>query len=267
MNKKLAVIAVAATLSTLLSACGGGGGGNDNAANAATPASNPSTPQTPINSTLTATQYSVFKYGLVDPLGGAGGYTATADTTGTLSLGADGNTTLTVSDPTSFGMSASGYYVLNRVDGGAIMLCDSPAGNVGTNSKSRYLAVATATTTSTVNQATQITNSINLAGQTLYNIEDCSYQNKSGTAEGQNSAPDANTAAMTFDSTGNVTFNNGNPAIPAASLTSDLQGAAIPQTNGSTYLTAYQLGKQYLVVERGTSTSVQGYIGMWITNN
>ncbi|HDR9180338.1 TPA: hypothetical protein QDB06_000862 [Burkholderia vietnamiensis] len=265
MNKKLGI---ALLTSIVLAACGGGGGDGSTASNngSSTPTT-PVTPPTPINSTLTASQYAVYKYGLPDTLGGSGAYTATANTTGTLSLGADGTTTLTVTDPTSFGMSASGYYILNRVSGGVIMLCDNPASTVGTGSKSKYVAVATASSTATVNQATQLTSSVDLAGQTLYNIEDCSYQNKAGTAEGQNSAPDANTSAMTFDSSGNITFNNGNPSITTANATTYLQGGAIPQSNGSTYLTAYKIGNQYLVIERGTSTSVTGYIGMWITNN
>lgn len=276
MKKKTLVVALGAVI--VLAACGGGNGGSDNSSNGSGTTSGGSASTggnggSTTSSSLKPTQYALYKYGTQSSLSGSAGIVSNATANGgTLALDS-GNTDLTVTNANDFSMSASGFYVTNRAQGSAIMLCDSlPSnGTVGTGTKSRYVGAAISTSDGT-NQATQVTNAADLAGQTLYNIEDCSYQSTAGNPQGQNSAPDSSTASMSVDSSGNVTFNNGTPALTAAQFSASLTGSAITSSGGSTYLTAYKIGSgstaKLLIVERGipTDTSKTGYVGMWITN-
>lgn len=280
MQARKGFLAVSFAIMTIaLSACGGGGGSDGNGSNSNTSGSNGSgTGTTPSNgagstaSALTATQYALYKQATQAQLGGSAGQVSSPTANGgTLALDS-GNTVLTITDASSGAMSASGYFIMNRSNGAVIMLCDPLAsgGTVGTNTKSRYAGVATSS--SDGNQGTPINNIANLAGKTLYYAEDCSFQSTSGSAEGQNNAPDANTASMTIDASGNISFNNGTTALTASQATSILSGTANPISGGNVYWNAYQLGSgstaRYVIVERGipSSGTAQGYIGMWITN-
>lgn len=267
-----------AVLALTLSACGGGGGKDGNGANNSnTSGSNGSgsTGTTPSNgagstaSSLTATQYALYKQATQAQLAGSAGQVSSPTANGgTLQLDS-GNTVLTITDASSGAMSASGYFITNRSNGAVIMLCDplASSGTVGTNTKSRYVGVATSS--SDGNQGTPITNVADLAGKKLYYVEDCSFQSMSQSAEGQNNAPDTNTASLTVDSSGNISFNNGTSALTASQATSILSGTANPVSGGNVYWNAYQLKNgQDVIVERGVPSSgtTQGYIGMWIAN-
>lgn len=271
---KTKTLAVILCTSALLAACGGGNG--DGSSSSSTPGTTSGgstntggTGGTTTTSSLKQTQYSLFKYGTQSALGGSAGKVAND---GTLTLDS-GNTVLTITDPNQFSMSATGYYLTNRAQGSILMLCDSlPSnGTVGTGTKSRYVGVALSTTDFS-NQAVQLFSGTDLASQTLYNIEDCSYQNTSGNPEGQNNASDAQTASMTVDSSGNATFNNGTTAIPAAQWNNLLAGTPVTSSNGSTYFTAFKVGTgataKTVIIERGipTDTTKTGYVGMWVTN-
>lgn len=265
-----------AVMAIALSACGGGGSdGNSNNSNPSGSNGTGSNGTTPSNgagstaSSLTATQYALYKQATQAQLtGSAGQVSSPTPNGGTLALDS-GNTVLAITDATSGAMSASGYYILNRGNGAVIMLCDplQSGGTVGTNTKSRYVGVASSA--SDGNQGTPITNVADLAGKKLYYVEDCSFQSTSQSAEGQNNAPDANTASLTVDSSGNISFNNGTSALTASQATSILSGTANPVSGGNVYWNAYQLKNgQDVIVERGvpSSSTAQGYIGMWIAN-
>ncbi|MHA6860391.1 hypothetical protein [Ralstonia pseudosolanacearum] len=258
----------------VLAACGGGGSNGNGSSNGGGTNSGGTTSGgnsggSTTTSSLKPTQYSLYKYAGLSALSGGAGKVAND---GTLTLDS-GNTVLTVTNATDFSMSASGYYITNRASGSIIMLCDSLPNNgtVGTGTKSRYVGVAISTTDFS-NQAVQLYSGTDLAGQTLYNVEDCSYQNTSGNPEGQNNAPTASTSSMTVDASGNATFNNGTTAVSAAQWNNLLAGAPVTTNNGSTYFTAYKVGTgataKTIIIERGipTDTTKQGYVGMWITN-
>ncbi|HEM7839900.1 TPA: hypothetical protein U2Q23_003047 [Burkholderia multivorans] len=277
MKAKTLVVLLGAV--AVLAACGGGNGGDsstgNNSGNSSSGGSSSSggTGGSTTASSLKPTQYSLYKYGTQAPLsGGAGTVSSATANGGTLALDS-GSTVLTITDATQGSMSATGFYITNRASGSVIMLCDSlsSGGTVGTGTKSRYVGAAISTNDGT-NQATQVTNAADLAGQTLYNIEDCSYQSTAGNPQGQNSAPDPSTASLTVDSSGNVTFNNGTAPITAAQFSALLSGSAASTTNSNTYFTAYKVGSgsvaKSLIVERGipTDTTKTGYVGMWVTN-
>lgn len=273
MKKNTLAVLISAVV--VLAACGGGGSnGNNGSSNGTGTSSGGSTTGgnsggSTASSSLKPTQYSLYKYAGQSALSGGAGKVATD---GTLTLDS-GNTVLTVTNATDFSMSATGFYVTNRAQGSILMLCDSlPSnGTVGTGTKSRYVGVAT-TTTDASNQAVQLYNGTDLAGQTLYNVEDCSYQNTSGNPEGQNNAPDAQTASITVDANGNASFNNGTTAVSAPQWNNLLAGTPVTSSNGSTYFSAYKVGSgataKTIIIERGipTDTTKQGYVGMWITN-
>lgn len=274
MKTKMGLLAVSAVTVFALAACGGGGGKDGSGSDTSGSSGSGNTSTTPSNgagstaSTLTATQYALYKYGTQSQLTSAGSVSSPTSDSGTLALDS-GNTVLTLTDASSGAMSASGYYITNRSNGAVVMLCDplQSGGTVGTNTKSRYVAVATSA--SDGNQGTPVNNIANLAGKTLYYVEDCSFQNKTGNAEGQNNAPDTNTASLVVDSSGNITFNNGTSPISSSQATSILSGTANPVSGGNVYWNAYQLKNgQYVIVERGvpSSSTTQGYVGMWIAN-
>lgn len=273
-----------AVLALSLSACGGeGSDGNGNNSNTSGSNGSGSTSTTPSNgagstaSALTATQYALYKEVTQAQLGGSAGQVSSPTANGgTLQLDS-GNTLLAITDAKSGAMSASGYYITNRSNGAVIMLCDplTSGGTVGANTESRYVGVAISS--SDGNQGTPINNVASLAGKTLYYVADCSFQSKAinlakqNHAEGQDHAPDANTASMTFDANGNASFNNGNENLTASDGNSILSGAAISFKTGNVYWNAYQLGSgstaRYVIVDRGISNGIaQSYIGMWITN-
>lgn len=280
MKKKTLAVALCAVF--VLAACGGGDG-NGGSSNGGSPTnggtnsggstSGGGNGGSTTTSSLKPTQYTLYKPGTQSALSGGAGTVSNATANGgTLSLDV-GNTVLTVTDPAQFSMSASSYYITNRAQGSVIMLCDSlpSGGTVGTNTKSRYVGAAITTSDGT-NQAVQVTNSADLAGQTLYNMEDCSYQNNAGSPQGQNSAPDSSTSSVKVDASGNATFSNGTPAMTAAQFNALLTGGAVQGSQNKTYFTAYKVGTgasaKYVILERGipnTTTNV-GYVGMWITN-
>ncbi len=273
MKKKTLAVALCAVF--VLAACGGGDGNGGSSSsgspsNGGTSSGGGGNGGSTTTSSLKPTQYTLYKPGTQDALSGGAGTVSNATANGgTLSLDV-GNTVLTVTDPAQFSMSASGYYITNRAQGSVIMLCDSGS-TLGSNTKSRYVGAALTTSDGT-NQAVQVTNSADLAGQTLYNMEDCSYQNNAGNPQGQNSAPDSSTSNVKVDASGNATFSNGTPALTAAQFTALLSGGAVQGSQNKTYFTAYKVGTgasaKYVIVERGipNTTANVGYVGMWITN-
>ena len=108
---------------------------------------------------------------------------------GTLSLGADGNSTLAVTDAATFAMTASNtdYQIVNRRNGAVVMLCDPlPAGGNPGGTLARYVAFATNSATADT-QGTPVTNAAELAGKSFYEINECSYVNDDLSSQQQSS--------------------------------------------------------------------------------
>jgi hypothetical protein len=224
MNRKLYPTILSAVF---LVACGGGGGGGggDNG------------PQ-PAPVKLEPTSYTVYKTGQEAPLTGAG-----AVTDSKLSLGAGGNTTLSVTDANTYAMTATNtnYQVVNRRKGAVLMLCDPlPAGGKPGDTHAQYVAIATNSATAET-QGTVVTNAVELAGKSFYEMDECSYVKRDGlfTSQQQNSAPKAGTLEFRVDASGNVRSELG--LMDAATFTSLLNGGNLVDGQGrKIWFTAYK---------------------------
>lgn len=166
----MALPVLSVTLSVLV-ACGGGG---------AAPAPTP----TPTAAALAASQYTVYKTGAVASVQGSAVLTASgavsgvAATSAVVSLGADGNTTLTLTSGSaavstfSAVTSAGGAVTLwSARNGGVLMLCDGTAG-IGGTPTTHYIGMATASSDAE-GTATAITSATSLAGKSFRAVHDC----------------------------------------------------------------------------------------------
>ena len=249
--KSIACIAVLSVLA--LSGCGGGGGGGGT------------------NSTLKPTGYTLFKHGQEASLSGAGAMSARTASGGTLSLGADGNSTLAVTDAATFAMTASNtnYQVVNRRNGAVLMLCDPLAagGNPG-DTFARYVAFATNAATADT-QGTPVTNAADLAGKSFYAMNECSYSNDSSAPQQQNSAPNGGTLEYRVDAAGNVRGSNG-AVWDAAMMTGFLNGTPLVLQGRNIWFSAYKFTigaeqKVYFALrgEPSGNASDQGFVELW----
>ncbi len=164
-----------------------------------------------------------------------------------------------------FGISATGYTLVNRANGSVIMLCN------GTPLKSAFVGVVTQSSAGGA-QAVKLSRASDLAGQSFYRMEDCSYTNTDGESSNQSSAPTANSLKYSLDASGNLSGNDGT-SITAAELNSLLAGGTITigGGKGKLYLTAYSFQvngvTRYVVVSRGVPTNGgPGYVDMWLQN-
>lgn len=252
-------IACMAVLSVLgLAGCGGGGGSSGGGGGGGG-----------TNSTLKPTAYTVFKNGEEAALSGAGAMSSRTASGGTLSLGADGNSTLAVTDPTTFAMTASNsdYLVVNRRDGAVVMLCDPLAagGNPG-DTLARYVAFATNSATADT-QGTPVTNASELAGKSFYEIDECGYVRDNLSSQKQNSAPTGETLEYRADASGNIRGSNGF-VFDAATMTGFLNGTPSVDGQGRKFwFSAYKFtvgGEQkiYFAI-RGEPNNGQGFVALW----
>ena len=242
MNGKLCVTILSAVF---LAACGGGGGGGGGG-----------------NTTkLEPTSYTVYKTGQEAPLSGAG---AVSDSK--LSLGAAGNTTLSVTDANTYAMTATNtnYQVVNRRKGAVLMLCDPlPAGGKPGDTHAQYVAIAT-NSASAETQGTLVTNAVELAGKSFYEIDECSYVKRDGlyTFQQQNSAPKAGTLEFRVDASGNVRSELG--LIGAATFTGLLNGGNLVDGQGrKIWFSAYKFAvgneqKVYFAIRTEPRKSASG---------
>ncbi len=253
-------IACMAVLSVLgLAGCGGGGGSSGGGGGGGGGGT---------SSTLKPSAYTVFKNGQEATLSGAGAMSARTTSGGTLSLGADGNTALSVTDATTFAMTASNtnYQVVNRRDGAVLMLCDPLAagGNPG-DTLARYVAFATNSATADT-QGTQVTNAAELAGKSFYEIDECSYVNEDLSSQQQNSAPTARTLEYRADGSGKLRGSNG-LVFDAATMTSFLNGTPSVDGQGRKFwFSAYEFtvgGEQkiYFAIRGEPNVNVPGDVG------
>ena len=247
MNRKLYPTILSAVF---LVACGGGGGGGggDNG------------PQpTPVK--LEPTSYAVYKTGQEAPLTGAG-----AVTDSKLSLGAGGITTLSVTDANTYAMTATNtnYQVVNHRKGAVLMLCDPlPAGGKPGDTHAQYVALATNSATAET-QGTVVTNAVELAGKSFYEMDECSYVKRDGlfTSQQQNSAPKAGTLEFRVDASGNVRSELG--LIDVATFTGLLNGGNLVDGQGrKIWFTAYKFAvgseqKVYFAIRTEPRKSASG---------
>ncbi|OYU25414.1 MAG: hypothetical protein CFE41_21335 [Burkholderiales bacterium PBB2] len=179
-------------------------------------------------------------------------------------LSASASTVLTVLG-NDFGLSAVGYSSVNRANGSVIMLCN------GAPLKSAFVGVVTQSGAGGV-QAVKLSRASELAGQSFYRMEDCSFTNSNGESSNQSSAPTASSLKYSVDASGNLSGNDGT-AITAAELNGLLAGGtvSIGGGNGKLYLTAYSFQvngvTRYVVVSRGVpNNGGPGYVDMWLQN-
>ena len=204
-----------------LAACGGGGGGSssDGGGNTST--------------TLSPTTYAVYKNGQQAALSGAGAVSNPTASGGNLSLGADGTTTLSVTNASTFAMSASTkpFLVVNRQKGAVLMLCDQlPTGGKPGDTLARYVAFATNSATADT-QGVPVTDAAELAGKSFYEIAECGYVKDNSSSQQQNSAPTGATLEYRVDASGNLRGSNG-LVFSAATVTGFLNGTASVDSNG-----------------------------------
>lgn len=180
------------------------------------------------------------------------------------SLGGSASTVLTVLG-TDFGLSATGFTALNRSDASVIMLCS------GMPLKAVYVGVVTQANAGGA-QASRLSRATDLAGQSFYRIEDCSYTNKDGESSNQSSGATASSLRYSVDASGNLSGNDGSSAT-AAELNTLLAGGTLPVAGGAgkMYLTAYTFQikgvSRYVLVSRGMPNSGSGgYVDLWVQN-
>lgn len=256
------ISACMAVLSVLgIVGCGGGGGGGNSGGGGGGGTS----------STLKPSAYTVFKNGQEATLSGAGAMSSRTASGGTLSLGADGNAALSVTDATTFAMIASNtnYQVVNRRNSAVLMLCDPlvAGGNPG-DTLTRYVAFATNAATADT-QGTQVTNAAELAGKSFYAMNECSYSNDSSAPQQQNSAPNGGTLEFRVDAAGNVRGSNG-AVWDAATMTGFLNGTPLVFQGRNIWFSAYKFTigaeqKIYFALrgEPSGNASDQGFVELW----
>jgi hypothetical protein len=135
---------------------------------------------------LAASQYTVYKTGSVALLQssavlaspGAGAVSAVTATQAALSLGVDGNSTLTLTSGTAStatfsatGSAGTPFTLWSARNGAVLMLCDGTAGTGGTPT-THYVALATASSDAE-GKATAITSATGLAGKSFRAVHDC----------------------------------------------------------------------------------------------
>ena len=245
----------------LVSACGGRGSGGGGGGT---------------NSTLKPPAYTVFKVGQEATLSGAGAMSGRTASGGTLSLGADGNSTLAVTDAATFAMTASNtdYQIVNRRNGAVVMLCDPlPAGGNPGGTLARYVAFATNSATADT-QGTPVTNAAELAGKSFYEINECSYVNDDLSSQQQSSAPTGGTLEYRADASGKLRGGNG-LVFDAATMTGFLNGAPSVDGQGRKFwFSAYKFtvgGEQkiYFAIRGEPNKDAngaaidQGFVALW----
>lgn len=160
----------------------------------------------------------------------------TAETLGTRS------TTLSVTDPSSFSLSASGFTsTFSRANGGVIGLCSTYT-NMGISSVAMdYVAVATGNM-ATKYQSVKVTSSSGLSGVKLYMVNACAFNDTSGALQG---GITSTTETLTFNADGSATSPEWG-TVTAGALSSILRG-------GIGYIGIYRYyGTLYQTIENST---------------
>jgi hypothetical protein len=276
MSKLSSRTAVLAALfaAAQLAACGG----NDNdAAPAPAPVASPAPAQTPpapptappvtTISPLKVLTYSVAGQADGTAPAGAGQVSAPSTTGATLSLGAQGSIVLTVDSSNGFVITTPDYHVVNRYAGSVLMLCDA-ATTPGT-SAARYVAVA-ASVAEGGGAPAAVTSAAALAGLRLFKLSDCSYQSANG-SQGQNTAADADSLFLEFDSNGNTSSNASDVTYSAAQFSALLaSGQNGPNDTGAQFA-AYRFTidsqPRTVIVERGrydAADAATAFVRLWL---
>ena len=228
---------------------------------APTPAPTPTPPVMTI-SPLKALTYTVA--GRADGPAADGQVSAPTTSGATLSLGAQGSIVLTVDSSNGFVITTPDYLVVNRYAGSVLMLCDAAA-TPGT-SAARYVAVAATVAEGGVAPAT-LTSAAALAGLRFFKLSDCAYQSANG-SQGQNTAADADSLFLEFDSNGNTSSNASEAHYSAAEFSAMLASGA---NDAGAQFAAYRFTidgqPRTVIVERGrydAADAGSGFVRVWL---
>ena len=196
---------------------------------------------------------------------GAGQVSAPTASGATLSLGAQSAIVLTVdSSNNGFVVTTPDYTVVNRYAGSVLMLCDAAAAPGA--SAARYVTVAASVAEGGTAPAT-LTSATALAGLRFFKLSDCAYQSGNGN-QGQNTAADADTLFLEFDSSGNASSNASDVNYSAAQFSAML--AQGPNDAGAPFA-AYRFTidgqPRSVIVERGrydAADAASGFVRLWL---
>jgi hypothetical protein len=255
-NAVLAALFAAAQLA----ACGG----NDNDT-AAAPAPVATPAPTPAPTATTISPIKVLTYtvsGQADGAmsAGAGQVSAPTTTGATLRLGAQGAIVLTVDTSNNgFVVMTPDYAVVNRYAGSVLMLCDATTTPGAT--AARYVAVAASVAEGGA-APVALTSAAALAGLRLFKLSDCAYQSGSG-SQRQNTAADADTLFLEFDSSGNASSNASEVNYSASQFSAMLASGA----QFAAYRFMIDGQSRTVIVERGrydAADAASGFVKLWL---
>jgi hypothetical protein len=255
-----------------LAACGG----NDTdtapaAAPVASPAPAPAPTSAPAVTTISPLKVLTYTIaGQADGASPAGAGQVSAPTTSgaTLPLGAQGAIVLTVDRSNNgFVIATPDYSVVNRYAGSVLMLCDA-ATTPGTTA-ARYVAVAARVAEGGV--APQVlTSATALAGLRFFKLSDCAYQSGNG-SQGQNTAADADTLFLEFDSSGNASSNASDVTYSAAQFSAMLSSGQDGPNDAGAQFAAYRFTifgqPRSVIVERGrydVADAATAFVRLWL---
>ena len=115
--------------------------------------------------------------------------------------------------------------------------------------------------------AAPVSNAAALAGQRFYKLSACAYQSRLG-SQGQNTAADADTLSLDFDSSGNASSTSFEPTYSAAQVNVLLAGAM--SVNGMRW-SAYRLlidgMPKNVIIDRGdydSASNTGGALRLWL---
>lgn len=202
----------------------------------------------------------------------AGAVTDRTAAGGTLDLGATTNggahafTHLEVVDATSFSMTASAadFHVVNRLQGGVLMLCD--ATTTPGSSLARYVAVALQAD-SGGSAATAVTDVAVLAGKKFYELRDCAYADTAGGSQGQSAAHDVQTNSLSIAANGDVSIASIGAAYSAANLQLMLNGTVYNSHRFSAFSFTSGGTERIVLVEQvwfDELSPVAGAVKLWL---
>ncbi len=191
---------------------------------------------------------------------GAGQVSAPTASGATLPLGAQGAIVLTVDRSNNgFVITTPDYSVVNRYAGSVLMLCDA-AVTPGTTA-ARYVAVAASVAEGGV-AAEALNSATALAGLRFFKLSDCAYQSGTGN-QGQNTAADADTLFLEFDSSGNASSNASDVNYSAAQFSAMLASGA----QFAAYRFTIDGQPRSVIVERGrydAADAASGFVRLWL---
>jgi hypothetical protein len=194
---------------------------------------------------------------------GTGAISSPTTTGATLALGATGSAVLTV-DPVAgpAAITTPDYLVVSRFGGSLVMLCDAatlPGDSVG-----RFVGVASSIAQGGL-APQPLTDAAALAGLRLVKMYNCSYHATDG-PQRQNTAADAMTASIEFDTEANLTI--GGNTWTAAQLSDMLaNGTSVAGSRFTAWRFTVDGSPRVVLLQRGdydATNNVAGFLRLWL---